>query len=192
MTRVRSRLVVLLVAATMTAVACTASPEPTSTPTSAESPQQAAGNLPPGCEPIELRAPAGERVVLDGTWAEVGTAGELMTWWIRTGGDCVWGAGHIEDIPPEGTFEARPDHVQSIAGHIGSDFVITGEIVWLGSFPSVAPGNPPRYSPLRMLIEFDDAGEILLREDREPGVSGPHCPDPAGFCPAPLVLQRAD
>lgn len=42
-----------------------------------------------------------------------------------------------------------------------------------------------------MFVEFDEAGEILLREDREPGITGLRCrPDLGGYCPAPLVLQR--
>lgn len=182
----------LLLGAALAAGGCAPSLAPTPTPAPTETPAPAVGNLPPGCALIELRAPSGERIELNGTWTEVGTAGQQMTWWIRTEGDCVWGAGSIEDVPPGGTFEARPDHVQSLRGRIGSDFVIAGEIVWLGEPPLGAPGTPPRYSPLRMLIEFGDAGEILLREDREPGVSGLRCPDPAGFCPAPLVLHRVD
>jgi hypothetical protein len=153
--------------------------------------EEVAGNLPPGCEPIELRGPNGERIELDGIWTEVGTEGEPTTWWIRTLGNCVRGAGHVEDIRPDGDFGARPDHVQSLAGRIGSDFVISGEILWLAPLLPY-PDNPPRYAVLRMLIQFDDAGEIILREDREPGVPGPHCPDPVSFCPPPLVLQPAD
>ncbi len=182
----------LLIGATLVASACTASPQPTATLSPAETPALAAGNLPPGCSPIDLRTPSGERIDLDGTWAEQGTGGELMTWWIRTQGNCVWGAGYIDNVPPEGTFEARPDHVQSLAGLLGTDFVITGEIIWLGAFPTEAQAAPSRYSPLRMFVEFDDAGEIFLREDREPGVTGLRCPDPSGFCPAPLVLKPVD
>jgi hypothetical protein len=149
------------------------------------------GGLPPGCHAIDLRGPSGARIVLDGRWLE-DAADARMTWWIRTQGDCVWGAGHIEDISPEGSFDARPDQVQSLAGHVGSAFVITGEIIWLAALPPGTTGTPSWYSPLRMLIEIDDAGEITLREDREPGVTGPRCPDPSGFCPAPLVLRPAE
>jgi hypothetical protein len=174
------------------ATGCSVSPALTPTPAPTETLAPAVGNLPPGCAPIDLRAPSGERIELAGTWTEVDTTGQVMTWWIRTLGNCVWGAGYIEDAPPEGTFEARPDHVQSLAGVLESDFVITGEIVLLGALPTGAPGNPPRYSPLRIFVEFNEAGEILLREDREPGVSGLRCPDPGGYCPAPLLLQRVN
>jgi hypothetical protein len=72
-------------------------------------------------------------------------------------------------------------------------YVIAGELV------DVAPYGPGRVSipflrlfyPIRLQVEFDDAGQIRLREDREAGVQGPRCPDPAGYCPPPLVLQRS-
>lgn len=184
--------VLLILLGSVAVSACTPTTHsPVSIAPSASPSAEGFGNLPPGCALIDMRGPSGERIELDGTWTEVGTAGELMTWWIRTSGDCVWGAGATEQVAPERDFGARPDEVQSLAGRIGSDFVITGEIIWLG--PSfAAPGVPDRYSPLRMLIEFRAAGEIILREDREPGVSGPRCPDPGGYCPAPLVLQRVD
>ena len=156
-------------------------------------PSEEVTGLPPGCEPIDLRDADGERIMLDGRWTEVGTEGrEPTTWWIRTYGDCVWGAGQIENIRPEGEVGSRPDDVQTLSGRIGSDFVITGEILWLAPIPVNAPSSPGRHATLRMLIEFDDAGEIFLREDREPGVRGPHCPDPVSFCPPPLLLQLAD
>ncbi|HJT64099.1 MAG TPA: hypothetical protein VJ839_04945 [Candidatus Limnocylindria bacterium] len=142
--------------------------------------------LPPGCGPIELRGPTGERIALDGEWIEVGDVGEPMTWWIRTQGDCVWGNGQVENVETRPVGQ-RPDQVQGLSGVIGSDFVITGEILSLGPPLDSAP-----YSPLRMLIEFGVADEIFLREDREDGVVGPRCPDPANYCPAPLVLERAD
>jgi hypothetical protein len=181
---------ILLLAASN--AACNASTRPSPSAELSASPSAAPiGGLPPGCHAIDLRGPSGARIVLDGTWVE-DAAGAPMTWWISTQGDCVWGAGHTEDIPPEGSFDARPDQVQSLDGQVGSDFVITGEIIWLAALPSNAPGYPPRYSPLRMFIDIDDAGEITLREDREPGVTGPRCPDPSGFCTAPLVLRPAE
>lgn len=183
-------LAALLALAGCTSTVAPSASEPVSTAPTASA--QPAGDLPPGCEPIDLRAPTGERIELNGAWKEVGAAGELMTWWIRAEGDCVWGAGYIDEVPPEGSIDVRPDQVQSLSGRLGSDFVITGEIISLGALPFSAPADPPRFSPLRMLIDFDEAGRINLREDRQPGVAGPRCPDPAGYCPAPLVLQRAD
>jgi hypothetical protein len=161
------------------------------TPSTASSPA-AAGNLPPGCAPIDLHGPTGERVDLNGPWIETGTTAQPMTWWIRTEGNCVWGAGQVDEVAPPGSVSAVPHQVQSLSGLIGSDLVITGEILFLGPLPAGAPGNPSRYSALRMLVEIDDAGQISLHEDREPSASGPRCPEPAGYCPAPLVLEPVD
>jgi hypothetical protein len=157
------------------------SPSPSDQPSASPS-EAALSGLPPGCGPIELRGPSGKRVELDGQWIEVDRVGEPMTWWIRTQGDCVWGNG-LADVETLG-----PHQVQGLSGVIGSDFVITGEILMLG--PSDEATTP--YSPLRMLIEFGAADEIFLREDRRPTVQGPRCPDPPNYCPAPLVLERAD
>jgi hypothetical protein len=151
------------------------------------------GELPAGCEPIELRDPSGAPVVLDGQWTEVGSpdTGRLMTWWLFTQGTCVWGAGQVDEVH-SGDVSSAPDQVQSLTGQIGSDFTITGALVWLGPTPPFTPGPPMRYASVRMLIEFDDAGEVRLRDTREPGVPGPHCPQPQGFCPDPLVLERVE
>jgi hypothetical protein len=175
------------------AAACTPSAEPQASGdwSAAPAASSAAGNLPPGCEAIELRAPSGGLVELDGTWTEVGTVGSPMTWWLRTEGSCVWGAGHVDDIAPEGSPDAHVGQVQSLSGVIGSDFVIDGEVILLGAARPLCVCLT-RYSPLRMLIEFDDAGEIRLREDREPGVTGPRCSDPVLNCLTPLVLQPVD
>jgi hypothetical protein len=184
-----------VVSALLATAACTPTTAPSASHALSAAPSTSSGpvgDLPPGCEPIDIRAPTGERVDLNGEWTEVGTAGELMTWWIRTKGNCVWGAGFIEVVPPEGTFNARPDNVQSLAGVLGSDFVINGEIVWLGPLPGGVPLDPPPHTPLRMLVEFGEAGGIVLREDREPGLTGIRCPDAGGYCPAPLVLEPVD
>ena len=166
------------------------SPSPSDQPSASPS-ELAESGLPPGCGPIELRGPSGERIELDGQWIEIGDVAAPMTWWIRTQGDCVWGTGHIEGVGTEDPANPRPSDVQTLSGVIGSDFVITGEILLLAPLPPLSLLRRP-HSPLRMLIEFDAAGEITLREDREPGVSDPRCPDPVVACLAPLVLEKAD
>ena len=145
------------------------------------------------CEPIELRDPSGERISLGGRWDERPSPdrGNLMTWWLHARGACVWGAGYVDEVFTD-SIAATPDQVQSLSGRIGSDFTINGEIIWLGPLPPQAPGSPIRDAPLRMFIEFGEEGEILLREDREAGVRGPHCPDPNVFCPDPLVLEQVE
>lgn len=184
----------LPLAATLVATACGGSPAPTSTPALSEAPGAVgAGNLAPGCEAIELRGPNGELVRLDGDWSEVTNSNEPMTWWIRTQGNCVWGTGYVEEVPPEGTtIGAAPHQVQLLSGLLGADFVIVGEILNMGPVPQGFPVVPRRYAPLRMLVDFDDAGGVILREDREPGVGGPRCPEPGAYCPAPLVLEPVD
>jgi hypothetical protein len=181
----------------LVALAGCASPATTPTPSDGGTSPSAsvdgeAGHLPPGCELIDLRDPTGARIVLDGRWTEVSTpdTGDLMTWWIWTHGTCVWGAGQVDDVRTGDPF-SWSNQVQSLTGRISSDFTITGELVWLGPLPPLG-GESGAYAPLRMLIEFNDAGQVLLRDDREAGVPGPHCPSPQGFCPEPLVLERAD
>lgn len=96
-------------------------------------------------------------------------------------GDCVWGAGKVEETP---TVAKRPDYVQQLQGRIGTDFVIAGEIVLLG--PTGIYGSAPIYSTVQLVIEFDN-GEVLVREDRVAGVEGPRCT--LGYCLSPLVLR---
>jgi hypothetical protein len=177
----------VLLAATLAAAGCGASPALIPTPAPTETPAPAAGNLPPGCDPIDLRTPSGGPVSLDGTWTEeVAEGSPGVTWWIRTRGDCVWGASK-EEVVASDPFADTPDSVQNLRGQIRTDFVIEGEIVLLG--PSDFFMSAPIYAPVRILIEFDDAGEIVLREDRVYGVQGPRCVDPSGYCRRPFVLR---
>jgi hypothetical protein len=185
---------ILAVAPLLLVWGCTSSTpsSPSVEPSAAEAAGGEAGSLPPGCALIDLRDPMGARIVLDGRWTEVSSpdAGELMTWWIWTQGTCVWGAGQVDNVRTGDAF-SWPNQVQSLTGQISSDFTITGALLWLGPLPPLSL-EPGAYAPLRMRIEFNDTGQILLREDREAGVQGPHCPAPQGFCPEPLVLERAD
>jgi len=109
-----------------------------------------------------------------------------VTWWIRTQGDCVWGVGKTEVFASH-PFGGGPDSVQNFRGHIRTDFVIDGDIALLG--PAVFFLGATISSPVRILIEFDDSGEIVLREDRAYGVEGARCLDPSGYCLRPLVLR---
>jgi hypothetical protein len=134
---------------------------------------------------LALLGPDGEPIELDGVWVEA-PGGSDTTWWIRTDEDCVWGAGHVTRIDPD-IFH----HIQSLSGRIGSDFEITGDIVFLGPIRQGAPAGLRARDDLIMRIEFMEGGEIILREDRIPGAIGPHCPV-QDYCPPPLVLERAD
>ncbi|MEK6191447.1 MAG: hypothetical protein AABM41_03870 [Chloroflexota bacterium] len=151
------------------------------------SPAAEVGNLPPGCELIDLRSPAGEAVDLTGIWIQdEKEGGQPSTWWIRALGDCIWGSG-INDLYTDDEFLAGPHSIQALQGRLANDFVIDGTIVLLGPPPDFAA--PQYFAPVRLLIEFDQAGKVTLREDRIAGVQGPRCPDPVFFCPAPLLLR---
>ena len=161
---------------------CVASPQQPPSDVPSEVPSHAV-DLPPGCEPIALRAPDGEPIVLSGRWVTSEDA-TPMTWWLRTEGSCLYGVGTLSVE----SSELRADSVQNWRGQIGTDFVITGDIALVG------PPHPglgvPRLAEVRVLIEFADDGEVLLREDRVPGVAGPRCVDPAAYCPKPFVLVQ--
>jgi hypothetical protein len=168
-----------------------ASADPSVEPSAGASAGQA-GDLPPGCEPIDIRGPSGVRVDLDGTWtAEAHTSSLPETWWIRTQGDCLWGAGAVGRSGDAELFESPdPGRVQIIRGTIGADFVMEGEIVQVGE-PGFVPGAFRLWSPLRLFVEFADDGTIVLREDRVRGDPGPRCPEPTSFCIPILVLRPA-
>jgi hypothetical protein len=136
-----------------------------------------------------LRDPTGDLITLDGTWvAETHTSSLPETWWISTLGDCLWGAGVVADD----LFDSPdPGRVQTIRGTIGQDFVVEGEIVRVAT-PHFRSGFERTYSPLRLLIEFDDDGTWVLREDRVLGEPGPRCGEPTVFCIPVLVLRPAD
>jgi len=152
---------------------------------SSETPSVGEAGLPPGCQPIDLHFSSGEAVSLDGIWVQDASVGRPSTWWIRTQGDCAWGTGIVDDYLDSGA-SANHFEVQTFNGTVKSDFTITGEIVALG--PNPLGFSPPIYSTIRLLIEFDE-GQTTLREDREPGVEGPRCPETTGFCPPPLLLH---
>ena len=84
-----------------------------------------------------------------------------------------------------------PDLVQTIRGRLGSDLIIDGEILRLGPY---APSDAARaiYSPIRLKVDFEDDGQVVLREDRVYGAAGPRCGDPVFFCIPVLVLRPAE
>jgi len=179
----------VLIGAAMVVAACTPSPavvSPTSTPPTESSPAEVR-NLPPGCAPIDLRTTSGQAVDLTGIWIQDENEGRVPSkWWIRALGDCVWGTG-IYDTYSEDAFLSRSESVQVLQGRVGNDFVIEGTIVLLGPHPAFAVLQ--YRADVRIQIDIDAEGRITLREDRLPGIQGPRCPDPVGYCPAPLLLR---
>lgn len=176
-----------LIGAACLVAACTPTPAPPASAPPTESPAAAVSNLPTGCEPIDLRSPAGEPVDLNGIWIQDDQESRQPSkWWIRTLGDCIWGTGIYDDYTEDPLF-ALSFSVQGLQGRVGNDFVIDSTIVHLGPHPALA--LPQYLAEVRLLIEFDASGEITLREDRIPGVEGPRCPLSFNLCPAPLVLR---
>lgn len=144
------------------------------------------------CPEIDLRSPTGDRIDLSGTWEEhISDDQAPRMWWIRQIGTCVWAATMSPDFP-ESAIQGYD--LQVLSGVVDSSFVIRAEIT------EVAPMRQPWYedtiwpmtASVRFLIDFDDAGQVVIREDRAAGVEGPRCPDPAFHCLPPSVLTRAD
>jgi hypothetical protein len=137
-----------------------------------------------------LRAPNGEVLDLDGVWVVDTTEGGLGgKWWIRTFGDCVFATG-IDDAYTEDPTMSRSASVQTMRGTIRNDQTIDSTVALLGPHPETAPDQP--FAEVRWIIEVAEDGSVALREDREPGVLGPRCPDPSNYCPPPLVLRPQD
>jgi hypothetical protein len=182
----------ILLAAVLVAAGCSsASPSALAPLSSAEpSPSVApATGLPAGCAEVDLRVPStGEALDLEGIWVVEPDDGIPATWWMQPFGDCIWGTGTYDEIP-EG-FTAEAASVQTMQGTINNDFTIDSTVVLLGPHPEFA--TPNLFAEVRWRIVFEDAGSVTLVEDREPGVAGPRCPDPVGYCPAPLILRPQD
>jgi hypothetical protein len=162
--------------------------EPSAVPDPTSSGGTSAQGLPPDCGAIDLRDPRGRSVELDGIWTDAAANVPVpMSWYVRTQGDCFWASGSVED--PESDFSGYTADVQIITGRIGSDFTIEGENVRLG--PPASFLNETIYAPMRLLIEFSDGGEVVLREDRVLGVEGPRCLG-STFCLPVLELHRVE
>jgi hypothetical protein len=167
--------------------------EPSTVPSVGASAAQA-GGLPPGCELIDMHRPNGERLVLDGTWfAETHTSNVPETWWIRTLGNCLWGAGAVGGVDRADLFDRNdPGRIQTLRGTIISqDFAVEGEIVRVGT-PSAFEASEQIYSPIRLLIDFDADGSLVLREDRVFGETAPFCAGATVYCMPILVLRPAE
>jgi hypothetical protein len=195
------RQAVVAMIAALLVVGCAASGTPaTPTPSSDASAALGGGELPPGCEPIDLRSPNGQQIDLTGAWTGpqpwVGFfQSSTETTWIRQLGDCVWGsvmdAEFRSDPNFQGTFEQRGGNLGSLVGRITSDFAIEAQLI------SIRHGSPAAPSPaaaIRLLIEFGPDGETILREERDPDELSPRCYQVLGepYCPAPVILHRVD
>jgi hypothetical protein len=196
----RPAVAVLALLAAGSVVGCVATPGLT-TPVPSSSAGSISGELPPGCEPIDLRGPDGRPIDLNGAWS--GPADSVgfyqspnETTWIRQVGDCLWAAVMDAEFRSDpdfvGDFDLPAGNLGTFSGRITGDFAIEGELV---SIRHGSPMAPTIFVPIRMLIEFDGDGGIVLREDRDPGVVSPRCYGMTGmdpFCPVPVLLHRVD
>lgn len=181
-------------------VGCVATPSPGS-PVPSASAGSISGELPPGCEPIDLRGPDGRPIDLSGAWSGAPESVGFYqspneTSWIRQVGDCVWAAIMDAEFRSDpnfvGDFDLPAGNLGTFSGKITSDFVIEGDLV---SIRHGSPMAPTTFVPLRMLIDFGPGGEVVLREDRDPSVLNPRCYGMTGsdpYCPVPVVLHRVN
>lgn len=165
-------------------VACAPS-EDVATPVPSEVVDASPGSAGERCEPLELRAPSGVLVDLGGTWRA--SAGGLVVYpetaWLLQEGDCLTGSV-MNDAFLSGDEGARGS-LANVTGRISASFAILMKVAILEYPEGVA--QMYELSEMTMLIEWDDAGRIRLREDREPGEQAERCP-PDFSCTAPLVL----
>lgn len=191
---------VLALVAAAGLVGCASAPTP-SMPLPSASGGSISGELPPGCEPIDLRGPDGRAIDLTGAWSPApGSVGFYQspneTTWIRQVGNCAWAAIMDAEFRSDpnyvGDFDLPAGNLGTFSGHITGDFVIDGDLV---SIRHGSPLAPTTFVPLRMLIEFGPGGEVLLREDRDPSDMSPRCYGMAGndpFCPAQVLLHQLE
>jgi hypothetical protein len=182
MTRLRRSTAGLLALVALAACSGSASLEPSGS--AASSSRGLTGQFPAGCEPIDLRGPDGERLDLSGTWAGMGAtalAVETETAYLNQIGDCVRGV--VDGVDSDGYRT-----IANLAGQLGTDFFMDTEVVFVlqeGVFPY------GEYSTMVVAIEWDDDGELRLRELREGGSAG-RCVTRTLECPLPFIWYRAE
>jgi len=162
---------------------------PASSPSAAEpsASARAQAGLPPGCAPIDLRSPTGERIDLTGEWAGSGVlAWERETVWLNQLGDCVYGSVVGGDPLGERGLEGT---LTNVSGRIGSDFRVRFEIVIVHQPPVFALGV---YSTMDMSIEWDADGRMRIREDRELGETAGRCIQLRFDCPDPVIWYSVE
>ena len=166
-------------------VACTASPSLEPSASAASSSGGPSGQFPAGCGPIDLRGPDGERVDLTGTWAGTGATAlaiETETAYLNQLGDCVRGV-----VAGEESDGARA--IANLTGQLRTDFFMDTEVVFVlqeGVFPY------GEYSTVLVAIEWDDDGQLRLREVREVEGAAGRCVTTSLQCPLPFIWYRTE
>jgi len=170
-----------------TACAAVPSPSPSAAEPSASAPVQA--GFPAGCAPVELVSRTGERVDLTGEWAGSGilTITEDEVARLNEVGGCVYGS--VTGLDGNGE-----EAVTNLSGRVRPEFTIELEVVIIraAAFAFGEGYGFAEYSPMVMLIEWDDDGRLRLREDRDPGSRADRCVQPTIGCPSPVIWYRLD
>jgi hypothetical protein len=140
----------------------------------------------------------GESVNLTGEWTGVGGTvwflnvdGTGERTFILQSGDCVW-----ISISDDQFRQQVPDEQSLLAqfsGTMTADYTVTGQLAALRLYNDpFAVGEYDQLTDVRLRIEWDEDGRILLLEDREKGVVGPRCANAEMWCPDPFILQRVE
>jgi hypothetical protein len=157
------------------------SPGGTAPPSSSGSVNQA--ELPPDCPPIDLRGPSGELIDLDGEWAGSGVlAQDNEIALLNQIGECVYGS--VSGYDSDGATA-----VTNLTGLLQPDFGMDVEVAIVHQTGVFKFGE---LSAMVMVVEWDDAGRLRLREVRDPGQRAGRCIQLQFDCPAPVIWYRTD
>jgi len=191
--RIRSS--VWLALAFMSMLAACGGPSGSRTPTPESSVAPTSDSVPSAgalCPAMTLLSQDGEPVDLTGEWGGgewFPTPGSGERTFILQRGSCVWAV--IMDAEFRADPRPQASQLAMYSGTLREDFTLTGTLVVMVRWndPFTYGNQAPGPYPMDWRLEYDDAGQIRLVEDRVPGVEGPRCPNPVMWCPDPTVLQ---
>jgi hypothetical protein len=107
-----------------------------------------------GCEPIDLRAPSGDRLDMTGTWGRDPLLGPIA-WNVRQLGDCLF----LVELGSFGTAHSERVFHWLCEATLAADFTADGRCVQVGrNYEQVGQGTGFT-GPIRVEIEFDEAGQ---------------------------------
>jgi hypothetical protein len=180
---VRLRAVGMVALAAALVGGCTAaSPGSSADPSSSVSVTQA--EFPSDCPPIDLRGPSGELIDLTGEWAGSGVlAQDNEVALLNQIGECVYGSVSGFDTDEDATA------VTNLTGLLHPDFSMNVELAIVQQTGTFKFGE---LSAIVMVVEWDDAGRLRLREVRDPVQRAGRCIQLQFDCPAPVIWYRTD
>jgi len=174
--RYRSLILVALLAGCSTSAGASDS-EPPATSSAAAVAEAVAE---PGCKPIDLRTPSGQRIDLTGTWE-----GYEALHFVRQYGDCVWWEEFtaVPDDEPMGSI-----YRSVFFGRLQTDFTLVGQWadIYTGILPNGAPVIPSNGEAVwEIIIQSEGTTEVITLRGLW------RFPDADGIRPR-LVLTRVD